>query len=161
MNTHKTTGSRIGLQLTLQLLIQGFLIVILVSAQHWISHQIEDQLMTAARERTIAVGDGAINGLNTMMVAKMTILDPEARALFISKMGASENVKELRIVRGKSVVDQFGPGLPQEHAVDDMDRRALQTGAMEFQTQISPDGQASMRAVLPFVAKRNFVLPTA
>ena len=156
MNILKTLWSKLGLQLTLQLLIQGFLIVILVTSQNWLSQQIEDQLLTAARERTIAVGDGVINGLNTMMVAKMTIVDPEARALFISKMGASDNVKELRIARGNGVIDQFGPGLPQEHAVDEMDRRVLHTGVMEFQTQISANGQATLRAALPFVAKKEF-----
>ena len=156
MHMLKTLWNRIGLQLKLQLLIQGFLIAILISSQHWLSAQIEEQLLTAARERTIAVGDGAINGLNTMMVAKMTILDPEARALFIKKMGASDNIKELRVVRGKGVIDQFGAGLPQEHAVDEMDRRVLKSGVMEFQTLVSADGEASLRAALPFVAKKDF-----
>jgi methyl-accepting chemotaxis protein/PAS domain-containing protein len=148
--------NRIGLQLRLQLLIQGLLIIILVSAQHWLSNQIEDQLLNAAKERTIAVGDGAINGLNTMMVAKMTIVDPEARAIFIKKMGASEYIKELRVVRGKGVTDQFGPGLPTEQAVDDIDRRALATGKEEFLTLRNPDGSTSLRAVLPFIAKKEF-----
>ena len=156
MQMLKTLWNKIGLQLKLQLLIQGFLIAILISSQHWLSGQIEDQLLTAAQERTIAVGDGAINGLNTMMVAKMTILDPEARALFIKKMGASDNIKELRVVRGKGVVDQYGEGLPQEHAVDDMDRRVLSSGKMEFQTVQSADGEASLRAALPFIAKKDF-----
>ena len=156
MNMLKTLWNKVGLQLKLQLLIQGFLIVLLVSSQHWVSGQIEDQLLNAARERTIAVGDGAINGLNTLMVTNMAILDRDARALFIKKMGASDNIKELRVVRGKGVVDQYGEGLPQEHAQDDMDRRVLNTGEMEFQTIRFANGDVSLRAALPFVAKRDF-----
>ncbi len=151
-----TLWNKIGLKLKLQLLIQGFLIVILVSAQHWVSRYIEAQLLNAARERTMAVGDGVINGLNTMMVAKMTILDPEARALFVKKMGASDNIKEVRVVRSKSLIDQYGVGLPQEQAVDDMDRRVLSTGVMEFQTVQAANGDVSLRAALPLIAKKNF-----
>ena len=148
--------NRVGLQLKLQLLIQGFLIVILVAAQHWLSAQIEVWLLNAARERTVAVADGAINGLNTLMVTKMAILDTEARALFIHKMAASDNIKELRIVRGKGIVDQFGDGLPQEHAVDDLDRKVLASGASEFRVLQGTDGGMSLRTVLPFVAKKDF-----
>ena len=156
MTMPMTLWNKIGLNLKLQLLIQGFLIVILVSAQHWVSRYIEDQLLNAARERTMVVGDGVINGLNTMMVAKMTILDPEARALFIKKMGASETIKEVRVVRGKGLIDQYGAGLPQEQAVDELDRRVLSTGLMEFQTVHSANGDVSLRAALPFIAKKDF-----
>ncbi|MBK9441868.1 MAG: PAS domain-containing protein [Comamonadaceae bacterium] len=151
-----TLWNKIGLKLKLQLLIQGFLIIILVSAQHWVSRYIEEQLLNAARERTMAVGDGVINGLNTMMVAKMTILDPEARALFIKKMGASDTIKEVRVVRSKSLIDQYGVGLPQEQAVDNMDRRVMSTGMMEFQTVHAANGDVSLRAALPLIAKKNF-----
>ena len=156
MNLSKTLWNKVGLQLKLQVLIQGFLIVILISAQNWISEKIEGQLLNAAKERIIAVGDGAINGLNTLMVTKMAILDPDARALFIKKMGASDNIKDLRVVRGKGVTDQFGEGLPQEHALDDMDQRVLASGQMEFQTIRTGDGDVALRAALPFVAKKDF-----
>ncbi len=156
MSILKTLWNRIGLQLKLQLLIQGFLIVILVLCQQWVSGRIEDHLLTAARERTIAFGDGAINGLNTMMVNNASIVDQDARALFIKKMGASDNVLELRVVRGKGVADQFGPGLPQEQATDALDRRVLDSGQMEFITTRSADGKATLRAGLPFIARKNF-----
>lgn len=156
MNIPIKLWRKLGLQLKLQLLIQGLLIITLVSAQSWLSKQIEDQLLNAAKERTIAVGDGAINGLNTMMVAKMTIVDPEARKIFISKMGASEYIQELRVVRGKGVIDQFGPGLPEEQAKDDLDRRTLASGQQDFMILHRADGGTSLRAVLPFIAKKEF-----
>jgi len=59
---------RLGLQLKLQILIQGFLIAILLTAQYFIARQFEYQIISSAKERTIAVADGVINGLNTLMV---------------------------------------------------------------------------------------------
>ena len=65
------------------------------------------------------------------MVTKLgksdVISDPKARALFIEKMGVSEGIKELRIVRGKGTIDEFGEGLPQERAVDELDHSVLAT----------------------------------
>src|ERR1019366_2711122 len=89
---------RIGLQLKLQILIQGFLIVILLAAQQWLSIQFEHEVLSAAKERANAVADGTINGLNTLMVTKAgdkdVIDDAVSRALFIQKMGTSEKIKE-------------------------------------------------------------------
>ena len=59
--------SRIGLQRKLQILIQGFLLLVFIGVQHWISARFEERAMLAAHERTTAVADGAINGLNTLM----------------------------------------------------------------------------------------------
>jgi methyl-accepting chemotaxis protein len=152
--------SKVGLQLKLQILIQGFSIVILLAAQHWISSRFELQIMKSAEDRAAAVADGAINGLNTLMVTKLgdndVISDTTARALFIQKMGASDNVKELRIVRGKAIFDEFGAGLPQEQPVDAMDREVLASGKAQFKMVQDPQGDGLLRAVLPFIAKKNF-----
>jgi hypothetical protein len=132
MNNMSQWWNRIGLQRKLQILIQGFLLLVLVSAQHWLSSQFEQRALTAAEERTTAVADGAMNGLNTLMDiqigGKDVISDAASRALFIRQMGVSENLVELRIVRGKGVTDEFGPGLPKEEPVDEMDRSVLASG---------------------------------
>ncbi len=149
-----------GLQRKLQILIQGFLIVVLLAAQQWLSNQFENRALLAAEERTVAVADGAINGLNTLMVTKLggkdVISDPVARALFIQKMGISENIQELRIIRGKGVVDEFNAGLPQEQPVDEMDRNVLASGKTQFKMIHKENGDASLRAVLPFLAMKEF-----
>lgn len=151
---------RIGLQLKLQILIQGSLIVILAAAQQWISIQFERQILNAAEAQAKEVADGAINGLNTLMLTKVgdddVISNKSSRALFIQKMGASEKIKEMRIVRGKGVDDEFPDGLPQERPVDDMDRSVLASGNTEYKMIRSGDGEAGLRTVVPFIAKKNF-----
>ena len=160
MKNNSGWWSRVGLQLRLQLLIQGLLIVILFGAQQWLSNQFEQRALRAAEERTVTVADGAINGLNTLMVTKLghddVISDPVARALFITKMGVAEKIKELRVVRAKGVIDEFGPGLAQEQPVDAMDREVLASGKTQFKMTQGGDAQASLRAVVPFIAMKEF-----
>ena len=150
---------KLSLQLKLQILIQGFLIVIFVTAQQWISIQFEHQALRAAKERANTIADGAINGLNTLMITKVgddeVISNKISRALFIQKMGESEGIKEMRIIRGKGIFAEFDAGLPQEHDVDDMDRAVLESGKSE--SKIIHDGdEARLRTVVPFIASKNF-----
>jgi len=160
MNNISNWWNSLGLQLRLQILIQGFLFLVLLCAQQWLSNRFEQRSLLAAEERTIAVADGAINGLNTLMSIQLggkdVISDPVSRALFIRQIGISEEIKELRIVRGKGVIDEFGVGLPQEQPVDEMDRNALTSGKRQFKLISNSNGQASLRAVLPFLAMKNF-----
>ena len=150
---------KLALQRKLQILIQGFLLLILISAQQWISIQFEQQTLNSAQERANTIADGAINGLNTLMVTKSgqdeIISNKVSRALFIKKMGASEGIKEMRIIRGKGVNDEHDAGLPQEQAVDDMDRLVLNGGKTE--SKIVRNGEeTSLRTVVPFIASKNF-----
>jgi methyl-accepting chemotaxis protein len=146
-----------GLQLKLQVLIQGFLFVVLLLAQNWIASQFEDRALTAAHDRAVTMADGAINALNTLMVTKVgqedVISDSKARALFIKKMGFSDKLKELRVIRGKHTNDEFGPGLPQEQPVDELDKQVLAGGGSIFKLDRE---QGSLRGVVPFVAMKEF-----
>ncbi|HZW13179.1 MAG TPA: methyl-accepting chemotaxis protein [Noviherbaspirillum sp.] len=152
--------SRIGLKSKLQILIQGFLLIFLLISQQLISNQFEQRALTAAKERTTAVADSAINGLNTLMDitvdGKDVISDAPSKARFIRQIGISEGIKELRIVRGKGTNDEFGPGLPEQEPVDDMDRSVLANGKPEYKMTSSASGEASLRAVLPFIAMKEF-----
>jgi methyl-accepting chemotaxis protein len=152
--------SHVGLQRKLQVLIQGFLVIILLAAQYWILGQFEAQVVRSAKERTVAVADGAINGLNTLMVTAVegtdVISDPKARALFIQKMGASDNVRELRVIRSKGTNDEFGEGLPQEQPADELDREVLASGKQQFRFSKSNTGEDLLRVVLPFIAMKEF-----
>jgi diguanylate cyclase (GGDEF)-like protein len=150
---------KLGLQLRLHVLIQGCLIVILVAAQFWIATQFENQVLADTEVRAQEVADGVINGLNTLMILRTNqghvISDKVARALFIQKLGATEKIKELRIIRATQLDTEYSEGLPQEQAVDDMDRMVLASGKTETK-MIRNGDKVWLRTVVPFVAKRNF-----
>jgi len=158
MNNLKSWWSGIGLQWKLQLLIQGAVLLLLLGAQQWLSHELEHRFLTAAERRTLDVADGAINGLNTLMDVKVdgkdVISDPKARERFITQIGVSDGLRELRIVRGKGTTDEFGEGLPQERPVDEMDRQVLASG--QTQVKLTTGADPSFRAVIPFIAMKEF-----
>jgi methyl-accepting chemotaxis protein len=155
-----TWWSQIGLRLKLQILIQGSLIITLGIAQIWISMRFERQVLNGAEVRAMSVADGAVNGLNTLMVTKIgsddVISNQAARALFIRKMGAADKIKEMRIVRSKAVDDEFAGGLAEERPVDEVDRRVLQSGVAESVMGTDGAGDATLRTVVPFIASKNF-----
>jgi len=143
----------------MQILIQGLLLLVLLGAQHWLSREIENRSLRAAENRTTAVADGVINSLNTLMSARINdqdvIDDPTVRELFIRKMGDSEGIKDLRVIRGKNVIDEFGPGLPNQSPVDALDHEVLANGVPIYRLDDST-APATMRAVLPYVAYKDF-----
>jgi diguanylate cyclase (GGDEF)-like protein/PAS domain S-box-containing protein len=143
---------RIGTKLSV--LIQGMLVVVLFIAHIWVMNLFNKEILDEAERRAEISADGVINGMNMLMVTGM-ISNPENRRLFIKKMGASENVSELRIIRAKQVQDQFGPGLPEEQAKDDIDRRAIESKMPQF--LLNEDrGILTLRAVVPFIVSTHF-----
>ena len=145
----------VGLQQKLQILIQGFLILLLLLAQRWLDHQFEAAAFSAADNRAEVTADGVINGLNLMML-NGSISDQATRKLFVEKMGASEGIRELRLIRGEAVEKQFGPGMPEEMGRDEMDRAVLATGKSAARFIQDKDGQSALRVVVPFIAQKEF-----
>jgi len=159
--THlKRLWASVGLQTRLQALIQGSLIVILVLSQLWITDAFERQTLEGVKKRAIEVSNGAINGLNTLMITEMggeeVIRDRVARKLFIQKMGESDRLLDLRVFRDKQLDSEFPKGMPEEEPVDDLDRYVLSTGTIQYKLQLAKARVASLRTVVPFIASSNF-----
>ncbi len=138
----------------LQFPIQLILLVVLISAQRTALDKFEENVLYEAQQKALISADGVLNGLNMLMINGI-INDAEQRALYVTKMGASDKVNELRVIRNKPVQDQYGQGLPTEQPVDEMDRAALQSA--QVQTRLSAGGdKQSLRVVVPFIAKKDF-----
>lgn len=155
MNAIRKQWRRIGVQEKLHILIQGTLIVLFFVLMEWVVDRFEVQIERAAESRAEEVADGLINGMNMLMLTGQ-ISDPENRRLLLDKMSQSRGIAELRIVRGRSVVEQFGPGLPEEQAADGMDREVLANGKTLFRKVTLADGREALRVVVPFIAQRDF-----
>ena len=122
--------SGLSLKNKLQFPIQLILLLVLMLAQHLALDRFKSDVLNGAVQKAKVSADGVLNGLNMLMINGI-ISDAEQRALYVTKMGASDKVNELRVIRNKPVQDQFGPGLPSEQPVDEMDRAALQTAQMQ------------------------------
>ena len=146
--------STLTLKYKLQIPIQLLLLVIMVATQRWAFDQFEKRVLIEARDKAKVTADGVINGLNMLMLNGI-ISDVEQRKLYIKKMGSSEKVTELRVIRNKPVQDQFGPGLPQEQAQDALDHAALDSAKIQSQlTKV--EGKDLLRVVVPFIARSEF-----
>jgi methyl-accepting chemotaxis protein len=150
----KNWWSALSLKNKLQIPIQVILLLIMVIVQRWAFNQYEAQVLLATEQKATVSADGVINGLNMLMINGI-ISQEDQRQLFVKKMGASTNVEELRVIRAKQVQDQFGPGLPEEQAKDDMDREAIQSAKPQFKS-LADGNKHSLRAVVPFVVSTNF-----
>ena len=146
--------SKLSLKSKLQLPIQLLLIVVMVIAQRVAMDKFEAYVLMESKVKALVTADGVINGMNMLMINGI-ISQEDQRALFITKMGKSDRVVELRMIRGKPVQDQFGPGLPSEQATDDMDRAVLNTGKVQT-SRPNLKGIESLRVVVPFIASKDF-----
>ena len=146
--------SKLSLKSKLQIPIQLILLVIMVIAQRSALNTFEDQVLAEAKQKAQVSADGVLNGLNMLMLNGI-ISDADQRKLYVEKMGASNKVAELRVMRNKPVIDQFGPGLPTEQAVDELDKLALSSGKQQS-TLIDADGVHKLRVVVPFIALKEF-----
>jgi methyl-accepting chemotaxis protein len=144
----------LSLKNKLQIPIQLLLLVVVLIAQNAALDQFEKRVLRDAEDKAKVTADGVINGLNMLMLNGI-ISDVDQRKLYIKKMGSSEKVSELRVIRNKPVQDQFGPGLPEEQAKDELDKTTLSTG--KEQTQLShANGKDTLRVIVPFIAKKEF-----
>jgi diguanylate cyclase (GGDEF)-like protein/PAS domain S-box-containing protein len=145
----------IGVQEKLHILIQGALLILFFVLMEWVVDQFEMQIDRSAEARAEEAADGLINGLNMMMLTG-EISNPDNRRLFVEKMSKSRGIAEVRLIRGQAVVEQYGPGLPEEQPHDEMDRQVLATGKTMFKRIQGEDGRPLMRVVMPFIASEDF-----
>ncbi len=146
--------SQLSIKNKLQIPIQLILLVVLIVAQRWAFDRYELRVLEDARNRAAIPADGVFNGLNMMML-NGTVSDGEQRRLFLKKMAVSSNAEELRIIRGKSVQDQFGSGESEEQDKDELDRLALRSGEQQSIATDS-EGKHQLRVVEPFAASKDF-----
>jgi methyl-accepting chemotaxis protein len=146
--------SRLSLKNKLQIPIQLILIVVLTMAQVTALGKFEEHVLEGAREKAVVSADGVINGLNLLMLNGI-ISQEDQRTLLVKKMGASDHVLELRVIRNKPVQDQFGPGMPSEQPTDDLDRLTLSSAKQQKQL-LEKNGARALRVVVPFIASKEF-----
>jgi diguanylate cyclase (GGDEF)-like protein/PAS domain S-box-containing protein len=146
---------QLGVQEKLHILIQGSLIVLFLLSVQWVVNRFEMQVMTSAEARAEETADGLINGMNMLMLTGQ-VSHPENRRLLLSKMSQSKGIRELRMIRGRPVIDQYGPGMPGEQPVDDLDREVLSTGKTRIMKIEGLNGEPMIRVVMPYIATADF-----
>jgi methyl-accepting chemotaxis protein len=150
----KIWWGRLSISSKLQLPIQLCLLVVMLLAQRMALDTYEKTILDATKAQAVLSADGLLVGLNMMMI-NGAIHDADQRALYVKKMGAAKGVIELRVIRAQSVQNQFGPGLPSEQPVDEIDQRVLRDGQLQSNL-LEIEGKHALRVVIPFIAQNEF-----
>lgn len=125
-----------------------FLVVISVMTTYNAIHE-KDRLLELVESQTKDLTTVYFDSLNTMMLTGSM----DQRELLIRKMMARPNVVEARVIRGEPVKQQYGPGLPAEQAVDELDYQALKGD--EVIKRHSVAGKDVLTVITPFIATEN------
>ena len=125
-----------------------FVLVIVVLTSYSIVRE-QALILEQVEQQTEDLTTMYFDSLNTMMLTGTM----SERGIIRKKMLAREGVVEARVIRGKPVADQFGPGGPEEQPVDDLDTKALNGEHINRITE--RDGKKVMTVITPFLATEN------
>ncbi len=113
----------------------------------------------AEQERTaVAQAKDFANSVHTMTLASLTGMmitgTVAQRAVFLDQVKSTQDITELRVLRGDLVSNQFGPGDAAENKADPVELQVLKTGQPYYQVD---EKSNSLRAVLPAIAKKDYL----
>ena len=142
------------LQTKLQFLIQPVLFIMLSIGSLAVLKDTKSSMLNSAQERANGVANEIIDSANMLMVTGQ-ISDPNNRKLMVNKISSSGNIVALRLMRTEHISKIFGPGLPEEQIIDDVQRNAVSTKLPYYAVE-NRDGKPVYRTVTPYMLTHNF-----
>jgi methyl-accepting chemotaxis protein len=134
----------------IQLAVQSILLLVGIAVAVSFYGAEKNSMRLGEENKITALADGVINGANMLMINGI-ISDVAQRKLFIKKMGSSQDIKSLRLIRNKLVQKQFGMGLPEEQPAADDERQSLDDGKTRFKIE----GNV-LHGIVPYTESHNF-----
>lgn len=150
----------LSLNFKLQLLIQPILLFILAGATYTLYEQMKTTMLDNAQHRAEATAMQVIDSFNMLMVTG-AISDEDNRKLLVKKIIEGQRLKSLRLMRTQQVVNQFGPGLPEEHLDDPFVKEVIEESIKQGKSvpyfgQLQMDGKFLFRAITPYIESHAF-----
>jgi methyl-accepting chemotaxis protein len=126
-----------------------FLLLMSVSMLFMADRQ-KQMIQTLATDKARDIANSYFDGLNAMMLTGSM-----AQSRFLrEKIESHNDVTDVRLIRGKSIVEAFGPGSAEQSPTDDLDQKALNGTPITAQNSNSKGD--SITIVEPIVASSNF-----
>lgn len=96
--------------------------------------------------------------VNTMTLASLTGMmltgTVAQRAVYLDQVKNTQDIKELRVIRGEAVIKQFGPGATDEQQPDAIEQQAISSGKPFFEVDKAKN---QLRAVFPAIAHKDYL----
>lgn len=125
-----------------------FALIIMILTTYNIQRE-KSRLMEQMNKQAEDITTMYFDSLNTMMLTGTM----DQRHLISQKMLARDGVVEAKVLRGKPVIDQYGPGSSDSTATDDLDRRAL--NGENIVEIVEKNGNRVLTVISPFKATDN------
>lgn len=138
----------------LQLSVQLVVFLILVTSGLLLANYFQTQMLDSATAHASDVANEVIDTANMLMITGR-ISEEEDRRLLIKKISSSGNILSLRLIRTEQVAKQFGPGLPEERVVNDLQRKVIANKRPHYEMNWD-NGIPKLHALTPYLASTNF-----
>lgn len=79
----------------------------------------------------------------------------DQREVFLDEISNLDGLEDLWLVRGESVIQQYGIGLFNEGIRDDIDKKVLDSGLSKNQLDESIFGSSTLRVTIPYIATNS------
>lgn len=112
---------RLSLHLKINLVIASTFLLVIIAVIVDTAGREREQALDVAIQNTKDITTFYFDSLNTMMLTGTM----DQRTVLRNKILRRAGIKSARVIRGTPVKNQFGPGYPEEQAVDELDHRAL------------------------------------
>ncbi len=129
------------------LILIGLFLTFFISMVVIITVNFRDFGMHGAEKRALLTAEVVKGGLTAHMVNGMM----DKRSYFLSQIENIENIHAIWIARSPIVIKQFGEGMNNEIARDEIDKRVLQTGKIAKE-MTETTTKSTLRMTIPFVA---------
>jgi methyl-accepting chemotaxis protein len=117
---------------------------------YWAYVEQEHTAIEQAKDFAKSVHTMTLASLTGMMITGTVA----QRAVYLDQVKSTQDIKELRVIRGQPVIKQFGPGAADEQGPDPVEKQVLDTGKPYFQVD---EKTGVLRAVMPAVAQKNYL----
>lgn len=145
--TPRASGfSRLSLRTKINVTVALIFVSVIGSVTYYSGQRQKEAMLGVIEQEVQEMTTLYFDSLNTMMLTGTM----SERNILREKMLRRANVKEARVIRGQPVAAQFGPGFPEEQAVDELDQRALQ--GEEISRVDHKNGERVITVITPFRA---------
>lgn len=140
---------RLSLAAKVSLMVGTIFVLTVLAVTLFTAQRNEQRMLELVEHQTEDMTTSYFDSLNTMMLTGTM----DQRTILRNKFLRRPHVLEARVIRGEGVSKQFGPGLPEEKPVDELDLRSLK-GEKILELIDGKDGRI-VTAITPAIATEN------
>jgi diguanylate cyclase (GGDEF)-like protein/PAS domain S-box-containing protein len=119
----------------------------------WEDHVNRESAIEQARVFSLSMHEVTMIGLTSLMVAE----NARNRNAFLDRIKQLGAIRDVRVLRGRGIINEFGPGKAGDEAnPDEFEKQVLQSGKEVIRVESDGNGEY-LRAVRPVLSSRNYL----